>query len=200
MRSELNDGTKRLLVFGGLVAAVVLIAVSIQQLAVVIVAAVVAAVVAILVHRSLGAADAAKTEPEAAEDPADVWIGHLQSLVALNIQAREAGLPEDVMAKVEENIDDLRQVIPELNDDHAGSELTWTVNRMATDYLPRIVTPYVALAAGVRDEHRPEFLRSLEGLEKELANIVDLLRNAKVGEFQAKAAFLRARFLDADLG
>lgn len=188
----------RSLIFAALVLAVVAIAVSVQEVGVVVIAAVVAAIVAIFVHRSLGSADA--PEPEPVADPADVWIGHLQSLVALNIQIREGGLPADVTSKLEENIDALRRLIPELNDAHPGSELTWTVNRMATDYLPRIVTPYVALSPPVREEHRAEFLRSLQGLESELENIGELVRNAKVGEFQSKAAFLRARFLDTDLG
>lgn len=196
----MNDAMKRSLIFIGLVVAVILVALSVQQLSVVIVAAAVAAVVAVLVHRSLGARDAAGAAPEPQADPADVWIGHLRSLVALDIQIREGALSAEVTEKLEHSVDVLRHVIPELNDSHPGSELAWTVNRMATDYLPRIVKPFVALATGAREEHRAELLRSLEGLESELANIEDLLRNAKVGEFQAKAAFLRARFLDADLG
>lgn len=195
----MNEATKRSLIFAALVVGVVVVALSVEQLAVTLVAAGVAAVVAILVHRSLGASKLA-TEPEAATDPADVWIGHLDRLVALNVQIREGAMPEDVVAKLEQSIDVLRRVVPELNDAHPGSELTWTVNRMATDYLPRIVTPYVALAPPVREEHREEFLRSLEGLESELENIAELLRSAKVGDFQTKAAFLRARFLDGQLG
>ena len=195
----MSPSTKRLLVFGALAIAVVVIALSVQQLAVVIVSAVVAAVVAILVHRRLGGG----VEPEAAEpaaDPADAWIGRLQRLAALNLQIREHGLADEVIAKLEHTIDVLRRLIPVLNDEHAGSELTWTVNRMASDYLARIAVPYIALGAGQRPEHRDELLRSLEGLEAELENINELLRSAQVGEFKTKAAFLRARFLDADLG
>ena len=58
----------------------------------------------------------------------------------------------------------------------------------------------MALAAPVREEQQAELLRSLAGLEAELENIGELLRSAKVGDFQSKAAFLRARFLDTDLG
>jgi hypothetical protein len=39
----------------------------------------------------------------------------------------------------------------------------------------------------------------LNGLEDELENIEGLVRDAKVGDFKAKAAFLRARFLDDKL-
>ncbi len=195
----MSPSTKRLLVFGALAVAVVVIALSVQQLAVVIVSAGVAAVVAILVHRRLSGA----AEPQDAvsrPDPADAWIGHLQRLAALNLEIREHGFADEVVTKLEHTIDVLRRLIPELNDEHAGSDLTWTVNRMASDYLSRIVTPYIALGAAERPAHRDELLRSLEGLEAELANIGELLRSAQVGEFKTKAAFLRARFLDADLG
>ena len=194
----MGAATKRLLAFAVLAVGVVAIALVIQQLVVILLSAGVAAIVAVLVHRNLGSAPSEAATPAA--DLEDAWIGHLQSLVALDVQIRESGLPQDVTAKLEESIDVLRRILPELNDDHAGSELTWTVNRMATDYLPRILTPYVKLSPPAREEHREELLRSLEGLESELENIGDLVRSAKVGEFKTKAAFLRARFLDTDLG
>ena len=122
------------------------------------------------------------------------------SFIAVNAQIREHALASPIVERLEHCIDSLRRLLPELNEDHVGSELTWTVNRMATDYLARIVTPFVALAPSARGEHEPELLRSLEGVDAELDNIAELLHNARVGEFKTKAAFLRARFLDADLG
>jgi hypothetical protein len=196
----LNGAWKRSLLVLGLVVAVVVIASWSEQVSVVIVAAAVAALIAVLVHRHLASTQPSEPASEPALDPTDAWIGHLRRLVALNAAIREAGLPADVTSKLEQSIDALRQLVPELNDGYAGSELTWTVNRMASDYLPRIVTPYAALAPAARQEQRAELLRSLAGLEAELETIAELLRNAKVGEFQSKAAFLRARFLDADLG
>lgn len=195
----MSAARKRLLAFWILAVAVGVIAFVVQQVFVIILSAAVAAVVALLVHRSLseGTSTPADSTPL---DPVDVWIVHLQSLVALNVQIRENALPPDVVEKLEASIDVLRRVMPELNDEHPGSELAWTVNRMASDYLPRIVTPYVKLSPPLRQEHREELLRSLAGLEAELENIGELLRGAKVGEFKTKAAFLRARFLDTDLG
>ena len=43
---------------------------------------------------------------------------------------------------------------------------------------------------------RKELLNSLNGLEAELDNVADLVRNEKLGDFRAKAAFLRARFVE----
>jgi hypothetical protein len=188
-----------LLVFAGLLSAVLVIAFLFQTLTVIVISAAVAAVVAILVHRSLSANDTSGETVEAA-DETDAWIEHLRALVRLNIQIREGGLSGDIAGKLEHSIDVLRELIPQLNDEHVGSELTWTINKMATDYLPRIVTPFVSLDAAARQEHEAELLKSLQGLDAELENIVGLLRDAKVGEFKTKAAFLRARFLDGNLG
>ncbi len=198
----MKPGTVRMLVYAALAIGVILVALSGREIVVVLLSAAVAAGVAIWVHRRLAARDAQAEagETEQAPDATDAWIGHLQGLVRLNIDVREHGLPAATTEKLEQTIDVLRRLIPELNDNYVGSELTWTVNRMATNYLPRIVTPYVALAPPARTEHEAELLKSLVGLESELANIAGLVRDAKVGEFKTKAAFLRARFLDGDLG
>ncbi len=198
-RSGLTPSSKRWLVFGVLALAVALVAVTVQQLVAIVVSAVVAAIVAILVHRSLGAAGEAPAASVEADSP-EGWVEHLQQLALLNLQIREQGLAAEVVSKLEHSIDVLRRLIPELNEDHAGSELTWTVNRMASDYIRRIVSPFLALSPGARAEHQAELLESLEGLDSELENIASLLQSARVGEFKTKAAFLRARFLDPGLG
>ena len=100
-------------------------------------------------------APAASPEPE---DGLPDWVGHLRDLAKLDSVIREHACPEPVVAKLEENIDVLRRLLPELNEGYVGSELTWTVNRMATDYLSRIVRPYVELSATGRVEHQEELL------------------------------------------
>ena len=69
--------------------------------------------------------------------------------------------------------------------------------RSQTALLEAIVT---LLSEKGRQEHEAELLKSLQGFETELENITSLLRDSKVGEFKAKAAFLRVRFLDGGLG
>ena len=162
------------------------------------VAAVVGAVVAIAVYRSRAGREAASDTGAAEVAPAeDAWLEHMGALLRLNASLRERVVPEAVTLKIERIIDELREVVPELNDEYAGSELTWTVNRMASDYLPRVVSPYLELTPGARGSHEVELLASLEGLEAELSNIHALVRQHEEGEFKAKAAFLRARFLES---
>lgn len=162
-----------------------------------VVAAAVAAVVAVWVHRSLDGREAEAEEPASEPLPELAeWVGHLQSLAQLNASIREQALPAAVVDPLEENIDVLRRLVPELNAGYVGSELTWTVNRMASDYLPRVLTPYLRLAPPARAEHEAELLDSLRGLESELDAIDQMVRNQREGEFKSKAAFLRARFLE----
>lgn len=149
----------------------------------------------------LSRSGAAEGQEPAAEAPGEgatpEWVTALQRLVELNLLAREEAAPTPILEKVEETVDDLRRLVPELNQAHPGDELTWTVNRMALDYVPRVVEPFLALDPGARDDRQEEFLRSLVGLESEIANIETLVQSRKTGDFQGKAAFLRARFFES---
>ncbi len=160
-----------------------------------VISAAVASAVAILVYRYLDKGP----QPEVTSrvvDPAAELRGLLDNLVTVNIAIREEGLATDVVTRVEEIIDKLRELLPGINERHNGHELTWAVNKMAKDYLPRVVNPYVALSQTERESRRKELLNSLNGLEAELDNVADLVRNEKLGDFRAKAAFLRARFVE----
>ena len=158
------------------------------------VSAVVASLVAILVYRYLDSQTKVKDVP-AKTDPRQELMSLLDRLVALNIDIREAGLASDVLLRVETIVDKLRDLLPELNERYPGHELAWTLNQMARAYLSKVVRPYVALSAADRAERKQELLKSLNGVEAEVDNVADLVQGDKRGDFRAKAAFLRARFV-----
>ena len=190
------DRNGRILVIA-LGAIVIVVAVATGSLALTLLALAALIAVAVVTRRSGVRAKAARgPEPSApaAKDPE--WVEPLRALVAVDIAVREHDLPASVVETVERNVDVLRELVPDLNDRHAGSELAWTVNRMATDYIPRLVGPYTGLGADQRAARETEFRESLSGLEAELVNIRELVERADEGDFQAKAAFLRARFLE----
>jgi hypothetical protein len=189
--------SRRIGIYVLLALSVVGVYIVVRRLPVVLISAVVAAAVAWYVSRRQAPAEVEERVESVASLPE--WIGHLQDLAKLDSVIRESACPAPVTAKLEEVIDTLRRLMPDLNENHVGSELTWTVNRMATDYVSRIVGPYVDLSSTGMSEHQEELLTSLNGLEDELENIEGLVRDAKVGDFKAKAAFLRARFLDDKL-
>lgn len=128
-------------------------------------------------------------------DPRSELRRLMDGLVESNLSIREAGLSDAVLARVEAIIDKLRGLLPDINERHPGNDLTWTINRMADDYLPRVINPYLALAPTERVAKQEELLHSLNGLESEVDNVNDLVESEKMGDFKAKAAFLRARFV-----
>lgn len=191
----MSNSTKRWiqLIGAGLVAAIL-----IYLLFQVIVIAAVSAVIASLVTNAIIRYRERKSQPSASKpDPRSELIGMLDGLVGLNIRIREEAVAEDVLARLEGIIDKLRGLLEDLNERHPGHDLTWTVNQMAKEYLRRVTNPYLALSSGDREGSRSEILRSLDGLESEVDNVTELVRNEKMGDFKAKAAFLRARFVQS---
>ena len=153
----------------------------------------VASVVTIGVYRYLDSRN--KPAPPPKKDPRKELAALLDGLVTLNIQIREEGLGAEVLARVETIIDKLRGLLPEINERYPAHELTWTLNQMAREYLQKALRPYMALSPKDREDRRAELLKSLDGVEAEVNNVAELVRGDKMGDFKAKAAFLRARFV-----
>ena len=185
---------KRIATYAVLLLFVLAVYVVLKNFFLVLVSAIVAAGVAWWVSREAAAPSDTSEATSGAELPE--WIEALRGLAALNARVREHACPAPVVERLEAIFDELRRLIPDLNTGYVRSELTWTVNRMASDYVARIVEPYTALSPAAQSDNQAEFLSSLAGLEAELSNIEGLVTSAKEGEFKAKAAFLRARFLE----
>ena len=182
----------RLALAGVLVAA--LVYVFLQTL----VAAAVGALVATLVTYAILRYQQRKAQaPSSKPDPRIELIGMLDGLVGLNIRMREEGIDGDVLSRMEGIVDKLRSLLEEMNERHPRHELTWTLNQMAKQYLRKITDPYLALTPPDRENSGGEILRSLDGLEAEIENVAELVQAEKMGDFKAKAAFLRARFVQA---
>ncbi|MFQ5796086.1 MAG: hypothetical protein ACE5JP_13700 [Candidatus Bipolaricaulia bacterium] len=129
---------------------------------------------------------------ETAEPAKELML--LDGLVKLNIKIRTEALPTKAMSVIERIIDKLRKLLPEMNQNYTGNDLTWEVNRTAEVYLPKVIDPYVDLSSTQRNKKRVLLLESLKVLEEALDEVVKLVRENKEGEFAAKAKFLKARF------
>ncbi len=181
-----------------LIGAGIAVAIVVYMLFQLLVVAVVSAVVATLVTLAIIRYRERKSEPAPRQpDPRQELLGMLNGLVDLNIVIREQAVSTEVLARLEGIIDKLRGLLEDLNERHPQHDLTWTVNQMAKQYLRKVTGPYLALSPADRDDCRGEILRSLDGLESEVDNVADLVRGEKMGDFKAKAAFLRARFVQS---
>ena len=127
-------------------------------------------------------------------DPARKLQALLDDLVIVNTNVRTKGLSRAAISAVETIIDTLRQLLPEMNEKYTGNDLTWEVNRSAQAYLPNIVAPYLELTTSERSTNEAEFVESLGKLKDALEEISRIARENRIGEFSAKAKFLKARF------
>lgn len=132
-----------------------------------------------------------KAAPVKVENPVEQLF---QNLVELNILIRVEALDRDLIQRLELIIDKLRKLLPDLNLNYAGNELTWVVNQMASNYLAKVVVPYAQLSAAQRGENKGKLNESLDGLEGQLDEVVKLVEGQREGDFNAKALFLKTRF------
>lgn len=119
-------------------------------------------------------------------------------LVKLNLRIRKAALDKSVTEISENVIDQLIELIPAINQSEmAGTDLKWTVNQIATEYLPyKCIGPYLNLNAELRaqPEKISTVLANLNALSKELLDVDKLLTSRDESEFKNKATFLKHRF------
>ncbi len=119
-------------------------------------------------------------------------------LVKLNLRIRKAALDKGVTESAENVIDQLIELIPAINQSEmAGTDLKWTVNQIATEYLPnKCIGPYLNLSPELRaqPEKISTVLENLNALSKELLDVDKLLTSRDENEFKKKATFLKHRF------
>ena len=119
----------------------------------------------------------------------------MNQLVQLNIKARIEGMAMDVLKRVESIIDTLQELVPVMNKSYPGNDLTWEVNQSVKDYLPnKVILPFLNLSQEEQDKLKVQFMESSSMLQGALAEISDMVKNNRVGEFNAKAKFMKVRF------
>lgn len=131
------------------------------------------------------------------ESPVDQLEQSYKSLVDCNIALRKTHVSDELLTAFETVIDQVLNILPPANNDSPDSELTWVINRIATEYLPnKSINPYLSLNEDERFNESVinEVKQGLSGIEKELDSVSDILASRKTTEFKAKAKFLKQRF------
>lgn len=127
-------------------------------------------------------------------DAADAAI---ESLLDSNLALRKTIVPQGLRQAFEDTIDKLIALLPEVNAKSKDSELTWVINRIATEYLPeKSLKPYLALDDASRNDEETiaSVIDGLNSMESELLEVESMLSDRKMNEFNAKAKFLKQRF------
>jgi hypothetical protein len=119
-------------------------------------------------------------------------------LIKLNLDVRKAFIGEDLSHTVERVIDKLVDLIPVVEKaDLVNGELSWTVNRISSEYLPnKCVYPFLKLDKNKRAESiiLDSFNSNLNSLSQELDDVSNMLSNKDETEFTKKAKFLKHKF------
>lgn len=119
-----------------------------------------------------------------------------QNLLELNLIIRKAAIGPVLTERCEAIIDQLVAIFPRI-EKHvcASGEFAWTVNRIASEYLPnKCVLPFINLKDNAREGAAGEFINNLQTLEQELVDIEALLSKNDQKEFDNKSLFLKAKF------
>ncbi len=163
-----------------------------------VIGVVIAVVVALAIYFLLKDKDKSHEKlPEEGQGPLDLLEQSYKSLVDCNIALRKAYIPDEMRAAFETVIDKVLEILAPANNDSPNSELTWVINRVATEYLPnKSIKPYLSLNEDDRFSESVinEVKQGLSGIEKELNSVFDILASRKTTEFNAKAKFLKQRF------
>jgi hypothetical protein len=132
--------------------------------------------------------------PKVAEEHPTVRI--FGNLLRLNIELRTTLHEADCIEPFESVIDQVRTLAPLLNERLPGSQMAWVINRMDTEYLPKLLRPFLALRPETRLEKKSAFLAALAQIRSELDEVETMLNSSDAEQFDSKAAFIQHRFSD----
>jgi len=137
-----------------------------------------------------------KSETQTEEAKTKKTSDPTEALLNQNLLLRKARVTDEVLQTYETLIDQLLRVWPRIFSSTPEGELTWVVNRMATEYLPnKSITPYINMSHDQRVQAGDSVIESLQGMVSELTEIEQMLDDQATGEFDRKAKFLKQRFL-----
>ena len=118
----------------------------------------------------------------------------IDKLLTLNINIRKNIYDKELLDEIESIIDQLRDTLPILNESYKASELTWVANKMATDYLQKVINPFMKFKKEEQEQNKNSLLESLAEIKKELNEIISLVKDKKTSSFDTKAKFIKNRF------
>ena len=118
----------------------------------------------------------------------------LDGLVGLNLDLRVEAAPSEVTNKSEEIIDDIMDLLPRANADYRGTELTFMVNKLASEYLPNLIRPYLELTPQTRDGHTQGALESLGVISEEIDQMKRQIESQSVNDYKTQEKFTQYKF------
>ena len=120
-----------------------------------------------------------------------------QALLTANLSLRKQIVSAELRTQYEQLIDQLIELLPLVND--SENELSWVINRMATEYLPnKSIGPYLNLSEEQRLDSAviSEVIENIDAMKNELLDVKEMITKKNSNEFSQKAQFLKQRFAE----
>jgi len=138
-----------------------------------------------------------KVNEEPTIDPVDDSISKLFNL---NLRLRLVNPSEKLVQSFEEVVDKTRVLLPILNQKDKFSELTVTVNRIPTKYLPSLIEPYISVSERERESMEADIVANLNTLSEELDRIQEALDNGEKDSYQRMSVLIDNLFNEVNMG
>ena len=140
------------------------------------------------------------TEVTPKKDPNKELANITNSLVKLNVKIRTTyGLTPDVIQLVEEIIDFLKTVVPQMMERHSSETLTYELKRISVEHLPEIIKEFVDLSKDSRKRHHDSFIQSLTDIRDQVKRANEIVEHNEQAEFKVMASFLKTKYSEAKI-
>ena len=134
------------------------------------------------------------------EDPNKDLENITNSLVRLNVKIRTThGLTPEAIQLVEEIIDFLKTVVPQMMERHSSETLTYELKRISVEHLPEIIKEFVDLSEDSRKRHHDSFIQSLTDIRDQVKRAIEIVEQNEQAEFKVMASFLKTKYSEAKL-
>jgi len=169
--------------------------------AVAVVSAVIGAVVAvaaffILRETKVGEAVAEAVEavvPKPAESGLDLEA-MATDLLELNVKARSEGFPSEISTKIEQIIDGLIELVPQLCEKYPAEDITYEFKRIAAEHLSKLISEWADQSAAQRVQNTEAFSQILDELCRQVDRARELVEHQEQSEFAVMAMFLKTKY------
>ena len=119
----------------------------------------------------------------------------LDTLLKLNLMIRtDRGLSKAMVLRIEEIIDDLKAVIPDMMERYAGETLTYELKKIGNTHLHRVVKEFLDLSPESRSNQLLSFETTIQNLHDVCHRSRQIVEKNETAEFKTMAHFLEGKF------
>lgn len=119
----------------------------------------------------------------------------MESLVQVSLDVRLGDkVDNDVISLVDQIVDELEKVVPQMAERYPGEVLTYELNRVCEEHLVKLLKEYLDINPDIRGEHKVSIIESLNGILEITKQASDILKRNEKSEFDVMATFLQSKY------